>query len=200
MHFQLNRLGFKEENASANLYVFQKDLTAGLYSNDTHRLTNAYLVPQRSDSEFKLWYRFIFHSLDSCKITAELETQHASRIIWDWALVLFYILFILPDKAGRVGSIHAILPHAHQAKCAIANISDGTNLYETWRACKASSFDGTDVLWEASVLEGRVCEAGLKKLRSYMGTKLWKVSWRKGVEDHASRSMSSSHEAKPADE
>lgn len=164
MSFQLNRLGFKEENASANLYVFQKDL-----------------VPQRSDAEFKLWYRFIFHSLDSCKTIAELQTQHASRILWDWALVLFYILYVLPDKASQVGSIHAILPHVHQAKCAIGNIADGTNLYETWRACKASSSDGTDVLWEASVLEGGVCEAGLKKLRSYMGTELWKVSWRKGV-------------------
>lgn len=53
MSFQLNRLGFKEDNAFANLYVFQEDL-----------------VTQRSDAKFKLWYRTIFHSFDSCETIA----------------------------------------------------------------------------------------------------------------------------------
>lgn len=161
MAFQLNRLWFKEDNAFAYLYVFQKDL-----------------VPQRSDAKFKLWYRTIFHSLDSCKSIAQLKTQHASRILWNWALVLFSIL---PNKTSQVRSIHAILPHVHQAECTSANVADGTNLYETWKTCKTSPFDSTDILWEASVWQGRVCEAGLKKLGSNMGTKLCKFSWRKGV-------------------
>lgn len=51
MPFELNRVGFKEDDASANPHIFQQDLSAGsIKSLIFAQLTNTYLVSQWSDT------------------------------------------------------------------------------------------------------------------------------------------------------